>query len=167
METSGCIEWTVRGSAMREEYLEFSIEQLEACTQLYVDVFNGEPWNDRWTLPAASQRLQDLLNTPGFFGVIVVREQPVAFVAGCREQWPDRVVFCLKEVCVRADLQGQGIGTRLLQHLDAELASRLGVTSVYLATMRDSPAEAFYRKNGYRTQERLVLMSRRVSPRTQ
>ena len=53
-----------------------------------------------------------------------------------------------KTLCVRPDAQGKGVGTRLLGHLKEELAGR-GINMVYLLTRKGTPAEAFYRKNGY------------------
>lgn len=154
----------------REEYRVFTPDDLDACAHLYVDVFNAPPWRNGWTMRTATVHLLDLFDTPGFFGVVATQTKaglPIAFLAGHREQWPDRTTFHLKEVCVRADLQGQGIGTRLLKYLESELATRMGVATLYLATMRDSPAESFYRKNGYRIQERIVLMSRRIGSPTE
>lgn len=146
-----------------ELYTELSSAHLASCTCLYVDVFNGEPWNDRWTLQTAGQRLQRIWDTPGSFGLIACREEPVAFAAGYCEPWQERTVYFLKEMCVRADLQGQGIGSRLLGQLERELAQRHNVSSIYLLTMRGDQAETFYARCGYQSSERMVLMSHRLT----
>jgi len=147
---------------MPNHYVEFTAEHLDSCAGLYLDVFNGEPWNDHWTFETARKRLLDMLHTPGFAGLVAWDDGPVAFAAGYREQWQERTVYFLKEMCVRADLQGKGIGTALLEHLESELSSRWGVSSVYLLTMRGDQADAFYSKNGYRANERMILMSHRL-----
>lgn len=53
--------------------------------------------------------------------------------------------FHANEMCVRTDLQGQGIGGRLLEGLEQRLDE---VEQCYLSTERDGPARRFYEKHG-------------------
>ena len=87
----------------------------------------------------------------------------MGLVAGYCERDASGHVFYLKEMCVCADRQRQGIGARLLAALEEQL-QKGGVRQIYLLTHRDGPAEAFYAANGFRTSERMALMTRRVEP---
>lgn len=136
---------------------------LDRCSHLYVGVFNAPPWNDRWTLITARQRLLDLLDTPGFAGsVLLANDELVGFAMGYSEQWQNNRVFYLTEMCVKTASQRQGFGTRLLRSLEKRLTAEFGATSIYLMTMRGGPAERFYAANGYRINERMVMMSCRL-----
>jgi aminoglycoside 6'-N-acetyltransferase I len=75
--------------------------------------------------------------------------------------WYGGSSFNLQEMCVKTEFQRCGLGTRLLRHLEQVLTER-GVTSLYLLTMRDSQAEAFYTKNGFRVSRRKVVMTRQL-----
>ncbi len=63
-------------------------QYLAPCVELFLAVFNSPPWNEAWPASAAARRLEDLFNTPGFFGVIVVnKEEVIGFALGHVEQW--------------------------------------------------------------------------------
>lgn len=60
---------------------------------------------------------------------------------------------------VRPERQRGGVGRALLEaHLAA--AGARGVTNVSLLTARESPAEAFYSRLGFRRAGRMVLLVR-------
>src|SRR3712207_8944760 len=52
--------------------------QVTPCTELFLTVFNSPPWNEAWPASAATKRLADLFNTPGFYGVIAVEDHEAA-----------------------------------------------------------------------------------------
>jgi aminoglycoside 6'-N-acetyltransferase I len=146
-----------------------AIEHLDACVRLYISVFNGEPWNDCWTAESAHARLADTFSTPGFLGVAAVDDDGgdlLGMILGHSEQWFDGRQFylkemCLKEMCVRAELQRTGVGSALLRHLENALRT-MSVGRVYLLTLKESAAEAFYAKNGYDTSSKMGLMAHRL-----
>ena len=135
---------------------------LDQCTRLFVEVFNGEPWKEDWTWMAAKGRLGEVLGTPGYYGLVALDGPAVGFAAGYCETGYAGKVFYLKEMCVDAARQRQGIGRLLLGELQQRLA-RCGVVHMYLLTRRGGPAESFYAGAGYRASQRTVLMSRNLS----
>lgn len=146
---------------MTREITAFTAAHVDPTARLYTAVFNGAPWNDWWTLATARKRLTDARDTPGFLGYACFEEALVGFVLGYCEQWFDGAHFYLKEICVDTDRQRAGIGTRLLQHLECAL-TMMGVSRVYLLTMRDGPAARFYAKNGYYSSPKMGLLVRRL-----
>ena len=148
---------------MVEPIVPFTVERLDACTRLFVDTFNREPWRDRWTLDSARQRLLQVAETPGFIGFVLcpAADGVVGFAFGHTEPWFDGEHFCIREFCIRHDCWRQGFGTRLLRHLERALTARR-IDRVFLLTVRAGPAETFYRKNGYTGNPRMLVMSRRM-----
>ncbi|YAF94060.1 MAG: GNAT family N-acetyltransferase [Nodularia sp. CChRGM 3473] len=146
---------------MEENILAFTTEHLDECAQLAVEVFNGEPMNQQWTMETARIRLQEILNTPGFVGFIWRKKAILGFVVGNCEQWENTLRFELKTICVRPDKQAQGIGTNLLHQLVDTLLT-FHVSSVYLLTLKEGLAEAFYTKNGFHKSHRVVFMSNQL-----
>ncbi|MEW5323804.1 hypothetical protein V2J23_17295 [Geobacillus thermoleovorans] len=53
---------------MAETVVPITTDNLEQCIELYIKVFNSEPWNESWTYETAKERLTDLLHTPKFTG---------------------------------------------------------------------------------------------------
>jgi ribosomal protein S18 acetylase RimI-like enzyme len=137
----------------------FKIDHLNDCAELYRFVFNGEPWNDEWTLETAQKRLLEMIDTPGFVGFIGKdQDKIIGLIMGYNEQSDTEVEFYLKEMCVHPDYQQSGYGSQLLSHLKQALMA-MGVYRIYLLTLKGGSTEAFYRKNGFRSSSEMILMS--------
>ena len=148
---------------MQERVVPFTADLLPGCAALFADTFNRPPWSDHWTAEAAAQRLRAIAATPGFAGFVLRRADGSipAMVVGNREPWFDGEHFCIREMCVRAADQRQGRGTRLLRHLEAWF-QEAGIDRVYLLTVRNGAAEAFYRRSGYAGNQCMRVMSRQI-----
>lgn len=48
----------------------YASEDFQGCVELFMNVFNEEPWKDRWTQGTAEQYLKDYMDTPGFTGIV-------------------------------------------------------------------------------------------------
>lgn len=140
----------------------FTEKNLIKCTETFIEVFNAEPWNDEWEIEKAKRYLLDFIRTPGFMGIVAREEEEViGFLFGTRRVWWSGNEFFVHEMCVKTAVQNGGIGkmllSNLLERLDAE-----SIENVSLLTDRGIPAEAFYKKNGFKEIERLVFLSREL-----
>ena len=142
---------------MAERIEALTQSHLDECANLIVSTFNAGPWNDRWTLDRAKKALTWTLEVPGFLGLVSLDDEVLGFVTGYREPDDVRDVFYLNALCVRLGMQGSGVGSRLLEHLKDELEMS-GVSTIYLITHKDTPAESFYKKNGCRVSEKDLVM---------
>lgn len=144
------------------EFRLFTEGDLLKCTELFIDVFNKEPWNDEWEMEKAKQYLLDFHHTPGFMGILAIEEDKLmGFIFGVHRVWWSGDEFFINEMCVKANQQKKGIGKALLNHLIKELAGST-IKNISLLTDRGIPAEEFYKKNGFEEIERLVFLSRNV-----
>ena len=140
----------------------FEKDDLLKCTRLFVDVFNQEPWNDKWSEVTAKKYLLDYTNTPGFLGIVAVDgDVIIGFIFGAQKVWWSGNEFFINEMCVNAEKQKNGIGSMLLNYLLKELDSE-NVSNLSLLTDRGIPAEAFYKKNGFIEIDRLMFLSRDI-----
>ncbi|MCK1985729.1 MULTISPECIES: GNAT family N-acetyltransferase [Peribacillus] len=144
------------------EMIPLTSENLEQCIELYMNVFNREPWNENWTYETAKERLSDLLHTPKFLGFLFqVDHHAVGFVAGNSKVSYQGLTYYLAELCVNNEMQGKGHGSKMLQSLEDELQKR-EIESLYLLTANDGLAEAFYLKNDYVVNEDRVVMKKNL-----
>lgn len=140
----------------------FEASDLDACVDLYVSTFAGPPWSEKWEPGVVHARLDQIVRTPGAFGLVIERNGRIAgFALGISEPWHEGTHFYLKEMCISPALQRQGLGTRLMEHLLRELAGR-DTKRVYLLTARGDVSEAFYSKTGFYTSPKMILMARRI-----
>ena len=90
-------------------------------------------------------------------GFVAVEDEVMGFATGCCEQDDTQEIFYLETLCVRPDSQGRGVGSRLLEHLKGELR-KSEINTIYLITHKGTPAESFYKKNGYKVSEKDIVM---------
>ena len=143
---------------MDERIEAFGREHLDECTRLFMSAFNAEPWNDKYTPDTAKKQLDWHLRVPGCVGLVSIKDGIVAFAIGYREPTDAGDVFHLGIFCVRPDVQRTGVGTRLLKRLEERLG-KSGVSTVYLGTNKETPAEAFYKRHGYKVSDEEIEMS--------
>jgi len=146
---------------MEINYVEES--ELLRCTDVFIEVFKSEPWNDEWEPEKEKQYLLDFYHTPGFLGLVALEgEKVIGFLFGVHRVWWSGDEFFVHEMCVKSNQQNKGIGKALMDRLLGELEAR-SITHLSLLTDRGIPAEAFYKRNGFTEVERLVFLSRGVN----
>ena len=134
-----------------------TVENLEACAELFVEVFNQPPWSESWTISQAIERLQFYFDTPNFIGACFYEgEELLGFVLGNYEPYQSENLYILKEMCVSLESQGKGVGSSLVKHIHALLKTK-GISTVNLITKVDGLAERFYLKNGYYKSHKMGL----------
>ena len=139
-----------------------SLENINECTKLYIDIFNGEPWNDGWQEVDAKERLTELFNHQRFLGIgIYNNTELIGFSLGYIERWLHSDHFYLNEMCIKETFQSKGIGSMLISALE-ECCIENNISHIYLITARDGQAEAFYKKNGYSINDKMIVMSKKL-----
>lgn len=140
-----------------------SLNNIEACTELYTYVFNGEPWKENWKKNDARERLIDIFSHPKFVGMGIYDEEQniIGFLAGYTERWINSNHFNLIEMCVKTELQSKGMGTELMKQLEIKCRQN-NISRIYLLTARSGQAEAFYKKNGYYVSPKMIMIAKRL-----
>ncbi|MEM6255114.1 MAG: GNAT family N-acetyltransferase [Cyanobacteria bacterium P01_D01_bin.156] len=139
---------------------------LRECANLFVSVFSNSPWNETWKHEVALRRLKDCYNFPESYGIVAISEEKVlGFAIGYIEVWHEGQHFYLREMCVQSTHQRSGIGTKIMDVLYQDLTSK-GISMIYLLTMRDSPAAAFYEKCGFSNQPKITMMLKTTTSRS-
>lgn len=129
---------------------------------MYVSVFNAEPWNDKWTTETAYKRLHDIYVSPSFVGIKYIEEGVIkGAVFGNCEQWYKGMHFNIREMFVTNELQGKGIGSKILKELE-ERVKEFDVNSIILFTEKDCNTDRFYRKNGFNELDFMSMMEKSI-----
>ena len=46
---------------MNIKFSDMNVLEIDLYTELFIRVFNGEPWNDKWTKETAKKRIMELI----------------------------------------------------------------------------------------------------------
>ncbi len=137
---------------------EFHPDDLETCVHLLIEAYNGEPWNNHWTIETASRYLKEFVSNDKFVGFVICESEVVvgAMFAHRKTWWTNDELY-VDELYISPGFQGKGYGERLLSHAE-HYAKSEGLAGLTLLTNRYFPATAFYTKHGYQQAEHIIYM---------
>jgi len=124
----------------------------------FVAAYNGEPWNDSWTLESAAQYLGEFRAMPRSTTLVAVGPDGVIGAAYFHARtWQDTSEFFIDEFFIFPASQRRGVGRALMAAVRDRAAAE-GVSAVTLITDRDMPAFGFYAGLGFREGSTQVFM---------
>lgn len=99
---------------------------------------------------------------PGYKGMAYYHEGALAgMIMGRDEQYFNGIHFHILEFCVDKNIQGKGFGRKLLTEFTEKLKND-GVERIYLYTIHGPKTEGFYEKNGYVSDDDMLIMSKSI-----
>ena len=143
--------------------IKFNDKYIDDIVNLFLVVFENEPWNDNWPSPKkAKNYLLDIVNTPGFKGYIHLTGEKISGVLlGNVVRWWEGDEFFIKEFFVDKKYQGKGIGTKIIKHLETKLDNE-DIKTFILLTQKHTPAAEFYEKNQFKVSSHTVFMFKNI-----
>lgn len=144
------------------EYKELTKEHIKEISKIYVNAFNSEPWNDKWTIESASKRISQMINCEGFYGLVVYEDEKlIGMILGSHEYYYDAMIFQIKEFCVDLNVKGTGIGSKLLDEFVERLKAK-GINRIVLLTLRNPKTEGFYKRHEFESFDDIVMMEKKI-----
>ena len=135
---------------------------LNGIAGLFVRVFRSPPYAEQWEFSIAHRYLGDLI--AGSAGIAFTVPGPdgtsAGFILGACHGVVRAMVY---EIAVDDRFRQRGIGSALLDRFIEEARSR-GAREIELLARRDLPAYRFYRRRGFRSTRRMILMIRTLEP---
>jgi len=141
---------------------KYTSDDFHRCRELFVEVFNGPPWNDKWTDESARIYLQELTDHRRFLGYTSWDNGSLTGVVFChmKHYYRGDEIF-IDEMFISPGRQRKGLGSELMREVESYTAKN-SIISVTLLTGVDKPAFDFYLKLGYKHAEHLAFMHKRV-----
>lgn len=141
---------------------EFSANDFQECCDLFIKVFNGAPWNDKWTNETAQTYLQELTDNKRFLGYTLWNDKLLVGVVFCHKKnhYRGDEIF-IDEMYIFPDCQRKGYGMKLMKKVEL-FAKENSVISITLLTGKNTPAFEFYEKFGCKHLEHLSFMYKRI-----
>lgn len=143
-------------------YEEVTLNHLNELAASYIETFNAEPWNDRWTSDTAKRRLYQIINTEDFYGLCAYENEMICgAIIGCMEQFYNGIMFNIKEFWVKNGNRGKGIGTQIYTEFEKRLKLK-GINEIILFTSKGDFTEHFYHKQSFASKPDMVFMRKHI-----
>ena len=144
------------------EYKIITLDDVKDLAEMYVETFNSEPWNDKWTIDTASKRLHQMINVEDFCGILARKNGTLCgMILGSKEQYFDGMMLNIKEFCIKNEMRGQGLGTEIFKEFEMRMKEE-GISEIILFTSKGDYTEHFYHKQGLETYDGLTLMGKKL-----
>lgn len=142
-------------------YEDIDKAYIPILAEIYVETYNAPPWNDKWTVSLATQRLDEMINCRDSYGLVCIDNESkiIGMIVGNSETYYNCAQFFIKDFFVIPSVQGRGIGSALMDELESRLKSK-GIDKTYLLTSRTDKTEKYYQKRGYQSWNGMVLMGK-------
>jgi len=133
---------------------------LYEISNIYIQIFNNNPWNEKWTKDIAYKRLKMFYDSDQFIGTYIeTNNQIIGFLFGHKEYYSDSQIFLIDEIGVIKEYNNQKIGTKLIDNLISNLKI-INISQMYAITTRDNSTNLFYEKNNFQIDNDTVLVKR-------
>lgn len=132
----------------------------ETIAQQYVATFAQEPWNEVHELDTILTYIKQLAAMNTFVGRVVeddTRTEILGVALGYIKPWYQGQEYVMDTFFIVPKYQSQKIGTALLKDVKTYLTAR-DIPAIMLDTDRDTPAETFYKKQGFSANDTTILM---------
>ena len=141
----------------------FSFEDLNKCCELYLQVFNAPPWNDKWTEETAHRCLSDLVERKRFLGYTFWENDILvgAVFSHTKTFYTGDEIY-IDELFISPDCQRKGYGMELMYAIE-KYAKENSITCITLLTDIHKPAFEFYEKHDFSYVDRMVFMYKRLN----
>lgn len=137
-----------------------SHDMLNICVDLFIDTFSKEPWNDVYDSKKQVVDFFENHTKNNYFVGYVLKDDDdvVALSIGSKKPWIKGMEYYIDQFCVKADMQGLGIGSQFLGLICEDIKSQ-GMNAIILNTEKGFPSEKFYLKNGFNALDELVVLA--------
>lgn len=135
--------------------------RLDECVDLFIETFSQEPWNDVYeSRHQVVTFFENHMKNNYFVGYAgVIDNQVIALSMGMKKPWINGMEYYIDEFCIKAALQGKGIGSKFIELIEADIKSQ-GMNAMILNTEKDYPSRTFYEKNGFQVLKDLMILAK-------
>lgn len=134
---------------------------IEESVDLFISTFSKEPWNDVYE--SRGQVLELFKNhfaNNYFLGYVAIINGKIQGLSlGMKKPWIKGLEYYIDEFCINYNLQGKGIGSKFIKEIEIDIKNQ-GLNGIMLNTEKNFPSFQFYKKNGFKNSESLVIMGK-------
>ncbi len=130
--------------------------------EIIVEAYAKQPWHEEWSIQNAISRIDEMITTPMCLAVAAFdADHIIGFAFGLPHTSVTGRGIHVAEIAILPQHQRNGIGSRLLNHLEEE-ARTLGYVHVWLVSRSTGGIAEYYKSNHYQHHEKLCVYSKKL-----
>ena len=134
---------------------------IDECVDLFIDTFTKEPWYDQYeSRSQVVSFFENFFNNNYFCGYVGIVDNKIAAISlGMKKTWINGMEYYIDQFCVDYNMQGNGIGSAFIKEIEGKIKDE-GMNGIMLNTEKSFPSYKFYKKNGFKELEDLVVLGK-------
>lgn len=138
-----------------------SENEIVRLIDLFIEVFQKKPYNEKWNKKATGKRLKQLYNEAKEFLLYAESQGRVVGLTACQKlTWPNGNHLIIEDLVVAKEYRGRGVGAALIIKLE-KIAKKKGIPAIDILVNKKSLAMEFWKKQKYR-QTDYVQFSKKI-----
>ena len=140
-----------------------TIEDIDEITELYIETYKKEPWNENWKKEIAKEKFKDFIedNTTENY-CICNNNRIIGAMLARRNYYIDKKELYIDEFFIGHNNQRKGIGKYFMEYIEKDIKQK-NYSTMILLTEKAFPSELFYKNNGFSTSANTILMYKGVN----
>ena len=137
---------------------KIAIADIDEITELYIDTYKREPWNETWKKEIAREKIKDAIECNIAENYCILKDNKIigAMFAKRNYHTSGKELY-IDEFFIGYNNQRKGIGKYFLEYIEKDMKKKK-YSAIILLTGKDLPSELFYKKNGFRISPRIIFM---------
>lgn len=112
---------------------ELSMEHIEDIKKLMLDVFSGNPWNDRWTDERLHAYIFELIGSNNSLSFGIYQDDALMGMAlGRIKSWYEGDEYWIEEFGIHPKMQQHGIGSKFMDEIEKKLMKKMSFILYFL-----------------------------------
>jgi len=137
---------------------EITIEDIDVITELYIETYKKEPWNENWKKEIAKERIRDFIeNNTAENYCIYNEDRIIGAMFARRNYFKDRKELYIDEFFIEYGNQRKGIGKIFMEYIEKDIKQK-NYSSMVLITKKAFPSELFYQNIGFSISPNMILL---------
>ena len=137
---------------------KIAIDDIDEITELFIDTYKRQPWNETWKREIAREKIKDAAESNIAENYCIIKESKIiGAMFAKRNYFTHGKELYIDEFFIENSNQRRGIGKYFLEYIEKDLKEK-NYTAIILLTQKGLSSELFYAKNGFRTSPRMILM---------
>ena len=146
---------------MHRQIRNVNIEDLDALAKMYMSAYACEPWCEMWKYDQAYERVTEVVFSQKSLCFVYEEDKLIKGCVLCMlMSWHTGKQLEIKELFVDSLYHNQGIGKRLVHHIES-LVFEYDISEIFLWAMKtreNHKLVALYKRLGYKTDVKMVAM---------
>jgi N-acetylglutamate synthase-like GNAT family acetyltransferase len=137
---------------------EIAIEDIDEITELYIETYKKEPWNENWKKEIAKERIKDFIENNTAENYCINNENRIiGAMFARRNYYKDRKELYIDEFFIEYGNQRKGIGKFFMEYIEKDIKQK-NYSSMVLLTKKAFPSEIFYQNIGFSILPNMILL---------